>query len=307
MEHRDVIVIGGGPAGLTAGIYLTQYGFNAIILEEKIAGGYAAEIPLLENYPGYIKGISGKDLVDQMVLQCEELGVEIHQFEKVKGLDFQGKLNIVNTDKSDYSALSVFIASGRNPKLLGLPGEYQFRGKGVSHCAVCDGFFFKDKEVVVVGEDQRAIEVAIFLSGLASHVKMICHQEKLCAEKILLKDLEIKKVEILNNVELKEIKGDLKVKSVVLLDKATGNKEEIPADGIFFQQEGVPNSQIAKKPGIKLDKDGYILADERGRTNIQGVYAMGDVTSSPTKLVVTAVAQAAAAAYDVMAQVHSQM
>ena len=159
----------------------------------------------------------------------------------------------------------------------------------------------------MLGEDQRAIEVAIFLSGLASHVKMICHQEQLCAEKILLKDLEMKKVEILSNVELKEIRGDIKVKSVVLWDKATGNTKEIPTDGVFFQQEGIPNSQIAEKAGIKLDEDRYILADERGRTNIEGVYAVGDVTSSPTKLVVTAVAQAAAAAFDVMAQVRSHL
>jgi len=307
MERRDVVVTGGGPAGLTAGIYLTQYGFNAIILEEKIAGGYAAEIPLLENYPGYTQGISGKDLMDQMVQQCKEIGVDIHPFEKVIELDFQSEMNIVKTDKYDYSSRFVFIASGRSPKILGVPGEDQFKGKGVSHCAVCDGFFFKNKEVVVVGEDRRAIEVAIFLSGLASNVKMICRQDKLCAEKILLKDLEMKKLEILSGVELKEIKGDLKVKSVVLLDKSTGNTEEIPADGIFFQQEGVPNSQIAEKSGINCDKDGYILVDERGRTNIDGVYAMGDVTSSLTKLVVTAVAQAAAAAFDVMAQVRSQM
>jgi thioredoxin reductase (NADPH) len=302
MEHRDVIVIGGGPAGLTAGIYLTKYGFNTVILEEKIAGGYAAEVPLLENYPGYIKGISGKDLVDKMVQQCKEIGAEIRQFEKVIGLDFQGKKNIVKTEKSDYSAGLVFIASGRYPRMLGVPGENRFAGKGVSHCAVCDGFFFKEKKVIVVGEDRRAIEVAIFLSGLASYVKLVCQKEKLCAEKILLKELEKKKVEILGNMELKEIKGDLKVKSVVLLDRTTGNTEETDTDGIFFQLEGIPNSKIVKGSGIKVDKDGYILVDERGRTNINGVYALGDVTSSPTKLVVTAVAQAAAAAYDVMEQ-----
>lgn len=302
MEHRDIIVIGGGPAGLTAGIYLTQYGFNTIIFEEKIAGGYAAEVPLLENYPGYFKGISGKDLVDKMVQQCKEIGVEIHQFEKVIGLNFQGKKNIVKTEKSDYSAESVFIASGRYPRMLGVPGENRFAGKGVSHCAVCDGAFFKEKKVIVVGEDRRAIEIAIFLSGLASYVKMVCLKEKLCAEKILLKDLEKKKVEILGNVELKEIKGDIKVKSVVLFDKTTGDTEEIDTDGIFFQLEGIPNSKIAKESGIKVDKDGYILVYDRGRTNIDGVYAIGDVTSSPTKLVVTAVAQAAAAAFDVLEQ-----
>lgn len=300
MQHHDIIVIGAGPAGLTAGFYLALYGFDTIIFEEKIAGGYAAEIPSLENYPGCVEEMSGKDMVDRMVAQCKKAGTEIRQFERVIELDFGEKKHIVKTEKSNFLADAVIIASGRYPKMLGVPGEDEFHGKGISHCAVCDGAFFRDKRVVVVGEDRRAAEVAIFLSKIASHVKLVCGKEELCAERVLLEDLEKKKVEILGATELKEIKGDFKVKSTVLLDKATSDAKEIDADGIFVQLEGIPNSQIARDSGIKVDKDGYILVDDRGRTNIQKIYAIGDVIASPTKLVVTATAQAATAALDVL-------
>jgi len=300
MEHQDAIVIGAGPAGLAAGFYLSHYGFDTIIFEEKIAGGYAAEIPFIENYPGCFEGISGKDLVDKMLRQCKKTGAEIRQFERVIGLDFKDKTPIVKTEKSDYSTEAVIIAAGRYPGELGIPGESQFRGKGVSHCAVCDGAFFKEKRVIVVGEDRRAAEVAIFLSKLTSLVKLVCGKEKLCAEKNLVEDLEKQGIEILGDTELKEIKGDIKVKSVVLVGKATGDTKEIETDGIFLQLEGVPNSQIARESGIMVDKDGYILVDDKGRTNIDRVYAVGDITASPTKLVVTAAAQAATAALDVL-------
>ena len=307
MQHRDTMVIGAGPGGLTAGYYCSLYGLDTLILEEKIPGGYAAEIPFLENYPGCIEGISGKDLVDKMVQQCKKTGGEIHQFEKVIGLNFKGKEYIVKTEKSDYSAETVIIASGRYPGVLGVPGESQFRGKGVSHCAVCDGVFFKEKKVMVVGEDRRAAEVAIFLAGLASQVKLVCGKQKLCAEKILIEDLERQKIEILGDMELKEIKGDVKVKSVILAYKRTGDTKEIDTDGIFLQLEGIPNSQIARESGIKIDKDGYILVNEKGRTNIDRVYAIGDITASPTKLVVTATAQAAVVALDVLEHIHRRI
>jgi thioredoxin reductase (NADPH) len=302
MQYCDTIVIGAGPAGLTAGFYLALYGFHTIIFEEKIAGGYAAEIPVLENYPGCVEGISGKDITDRMTAQCQKAGTEIRQFEKVIGLDFCEEKPIVKTEKSDFSARAVIIASGRTPRMLGVPGEDQFHGKGISHCAVCDGAFFRDKKVVVVGEDRRAAEVAIFLSKIAAQVRLVCGKDELCAEMVLLKDLENHKVDILVQKKPKEIKGDVKVKSLVLFDKASGNTEEMDTDGIFVQLEGIPNSQIAKKIGIKVDKDGYILVDDKGRTNVENIYAVGDVTASSSKLVITATAQAATAALNVFEQ-----
>ncbi len=307
MQNRDIIVIGAGPAGLTAGIYLAYYGFDTIIFEEKIPGGEAAEIPLLENFPGYSEGITGKDLVDKMVQQCKKAGAEIHQFEKVIELNLKDKRNVVKTEKSVYTAASVIIASGRHARVLGVPGESQFRGKGVSYCAVCDGAFFKEKKVIIVGENSRAAEVAIFLSGLASHVKLVCGRDKLCAERILIENLENQKVEILHDMELKEIKGDIKVKSVVLVDKATGDTKEIDTDGVFFQLEGIPNSQIARESGVKADNDGYILVDNRGRTNIDSIYAVGDITACPTKVVITAISQATSAAVDVVEHINKHI
>lgn len=304
MQHHDVIVIGAGPAGLTAGYYLAYYGFETIIFEEKIAGGYAAEIPVVENYPGCFEGISGKDMVDQMVAQCQKAGAEIRQFEKVAGLKLEGKKHIVKTEKSDILTEAVIIASGRYPRKLGIPGEDQFHGKGISHCAVCDGAFFRDKKVVVMGEERRAAEVAIFLSKIASQVRLVCAKKELRAEMVLLEDLEKQKVEFLGDTEPREIKGDIKVKSMVLMDKATGDTKEVEVDGIFVQLEGVPNSHIARESGIKTDDDGYILVDEKGRTNIDNVYAVGDVTSSSTKLIVAATAQAATATLDVLQHIN---
>lgn len=306
MQHRDIIVIGAGPGGLTAGYYCSYFGFDTLIFEEKIPGGNAAEIPLIENYPGCSEGITGKELVDKMAQQCSKAGADMHQLEKVVELNLEGKRNIVKTEKSSYSSDMVIIASGTCYRILGVPGENQFRGKGVSYCAVCDGAFFKETKVVVIGEDRRAAEDAIFLSELASDTKLICVGEKVCAEKILIEDLEKQKVEILPDMELKEIKGDIKVKSVVLYNKKTGETVEIDTDGVFFQLEGIPNSLIARESGIKVDKDGYIIVDERGRTNIDGVYAIGDITASPTKLVVTAVAQAVAAAIDILEYINSR-
>ena len=296
MEHHDAIVIGAGPAGLTAGANLARYGLDTIILDEKMAGGYAAEIPLLENYPGCIVRMSGKELVDQMVRQCQEAGTEIRPLEKVVKLDFESHTYHVTSEKSQYSAEAVIIASGGTPRTSGTPGESQFYGRGVSHCAVCDGIFFKGKKVLVVGGDSRAAEIALFLSRTASLVKLVCQKEKLCAEKILVDSCEDRKIEILANMELQEIKGDRQVRSVVLANRETRAVTEIDADGVFFQLEGIPNSELARASGVHVDEAGYILIDHKGRTNIDRVYAAGDVAVSPAKLVITAVAQAVGAA-----------
>jgi thioredoxin reductase (NADPH) len=300
MKDHDIILIGAGPAGLTAGYYCSHFGFDTLILEEKMPGGNAAEIPVVENYPGYSEGITGKDLVDKMAQQCTKAGAEIRQFEKVIELNLKSEKKIVKTEKSTYSSDMIIIASGANYRVLGVPGEERLHGKGVSYCAVCDGFFFKEKKVIIIGEDRRAAEVAIFLSRLASDAKLICSGERVCAENILIEDLERQKVEILADTELKEIKGDIKVESVILSNKKTGETKEIDADGVFFQLEGIPNSLIAKESGIKVDQDGFIIVDGKGKTNIDGVYAIGDITPSSTKLVVTAVSQAANAAIDIL-------
>ncbi|MDP8234132.1 MAG: FAD-dependent oxidoreductase, partial [Candidatus Saelkia tenebricola] len=263
MEQKDLIIIGAGPAGLSAGIHAGYFGVKASILEGNIPGGLVVEIPFLENYPGLKDGIAGGSFIEKMVEQCNKYGGEIHQFEKVVKLDFKGKEKIVKTDKSEYMTDVVIIASGRTPKTLGVPGENEFCGKGVSYCAVCDGAFFKGKKVIVIGEKSPAAEIAVYFSNLASKVTLICLRPSIEAKNILIERLAEKKVEILSNVEVKELKGDVKIKSVVLSDKNTGDIKEMETDGVFFQLEEIPNSQLAEKAGIEINEKGYIIVDEK--------------------------------------------
>lgn len=302
MRQGDIMVIGAGPAGLSVCFYAGYYGLNTIIFEENILGGEAAEIPFIENYPGCDERMTGKELTDRMIRQCEEKRGEIHQFEKVMEMDLKGNQKIVKTDKGEYPTEYLVLASGTHPRVLGVPGENQFRGRGVSYCAVCDGAFFKNKRVVVVGGDNRAAEVAVFLSSIASDTKLICHKNKLCSENILVKRLGKHNVEIIEGMELKEIKGEVNVKSIVLSDEENQSTKEIETDGVFFQMEWIPNSQIAEKAGMNVNDEGYIIVDEKNRTNINNVYAVGDVTDCSVKLVSSAVSHAVTAVLDIIEQ-----
>jgi len=296
MEHWDLIIIGAGPAGLTAGIYGARSGLKTLVLEEETPGGVASETPLVENYPGFPQGVIGLELVEKMAEQCKKVGAQINELESVVELQLEGKRKTVKTDRATYTAFAVVIASGSHYSTLGVPGENEFRGRGVSYCAVCDGAFFKGGKVLVVGGGNSAVMSAIYLSNLASEVKLAHRRNQLRAEEALIKDLHTRKVEILWNTELKEIKGDVKVKTAVLVNNKTGETREIDVNGVFVQVGEVPNSKIAEEAGIKVDKGGYIIVDNRQKTNIRGVYAAGDVTTCPIKQIGTAVGQAIVAA-----------
>ena len=296
MESWDLIIIGAGPAGLTAGIYGARSGLKTLVLEEKTPGGAAAETPLVENYPGFSGGISGRDLVDKMAEHCRKAGAEIRQLERFIELNVKDERRIVKTDRATYSASAVIIASGCHYRELGVPGEKEFRGRGVSYCTLCDGPFFKRKKVIVIGGGNAAIASAIYLANLASDVKLAHRRSQLRAEEALVKDLHVQKVNVLWNTELKEIRGDVKVKSVVLFNNKTSETRITDVDGVFIQVGEVPNSQIAEEAGVEVDKGGYIIVDSCQRTNISGVYAAGDVTTSPVKQIGTAVGQAIIAA-----------
>jgi thioredoxin reductase (NADPH) len=251
-EHWDLIVVGAGPAGLTAGLYGARSGLKTLVLEEKTPGGAAAETPLVENYPGFYEGISGRELVEKMAEHCRKVGAKVNELERVVELDLKSEKKGVKTDRATYTASAVIIASGCHYRSLGVPGEEEFRGRGVSYCAVCDGAFFKGGKVLVVGGGNSAAVSAIFLANLASDVKLAHRRAQLRAEKALVKDLQAQKVTVLWSTELKEIKGDVKVRSAVLTNNKTGETKEINIDGVFVQR--------------RLHRRGYLSKNQHQRS-----------------------------------------
>ncbi len=298
MENLELVIIGAGAAGLTAGVYGVRSELKTLILEEKMAGGTTADAPLIENYLGF-QSISGSELAQKMVAHCKSFGVEIHELERVVRLDLEGERKRVKTEKATYEAQAVIIASGAHYRELGVPGERKFRGKGVSYCGVCDGPLFKGKRVLVIGGGNTAAITALYIAGLASEVKLAHRRKTLRAEEALVTALKNKRnVEILWNTELKEIEGGNVVNKTLLFDKKTGEAKEFEVDGVFIQVGETPNSQLAKEAGVNVDKESYIIVDVRQRTNITGVYAAGDVTNHPVKQVGTAVGQGITAALE---------
>ncbi|RLI23316.1 thioredoxin-disulfide reductase [Candidatus Bathyarchaeota archaeon] len=295
-KEWELVIVGGGAAGLTAGIYGARSGLRTLILEEKVPGGALTETPMIENYPGFPEGIGGMELASKLVKQAERMGVEIHELEAVNRLDLNSAEKTVYTDKTAYTASAVILALGSTHKTLDVPGEEELRGRGVSYCAVCDGAFFRGKRVLVVGGGNSAAVSALYLSNLASEVWLVHRRDRLRAEEALVRNIRSRGVKILWNTVVKEIKGKHQVESVVLLDNKTGKPSELKVDGVFIQVGEKPNSEIARRAGVNVDEEGYIIVDNRQRTNIPGVYAAGDVTTCPVKQIGTAVGQAIIAA-----------
>jgi len=298
MESWDLIIIGAGAAGLAAGIYGARSGLKTLVLDEKMAGGTTAEAPLVENYPGF-QNVGGFELAQKMAAQCRSTGVVIREFEKVLSLDLNDEEKIVKTNRASYETKAVIIACGSHYRDIGVPGEKQFLGRGVSYCGICDGPLFKGKRVLVVGGGNTAIMTALYIAGLASEVKVAHRRDVFRAEEVLVKALKEKaNVEVLWNTEIKEIKGEKLVNKVTIFNSKTGETKELPVDGVFVQVGETPNSQLAKEAGVEVDEDGYIMVDIRQQTNITGVYAAGDVTNHPVKQVGTAVGQGITAALE---------
>jgi len=298
MESWDLIIIGAGASGLAAGIYGARSGLKTLILEEKIVGGTTLDAPLVENYPGFAR-IGGAELAEKMASQCRSIGVTIRELETVVGLELKGDRKIVETKRNTYEAKAVIIASGSQYREIGVLGEKEFRGRGVSYCGVCDGPLFKGKRVLVVGGGNSAAITALYLADLALEVAVAHRRDTLRAESALAKALDAKNnVQILWNTEVKQIKGGKLVNRVVLLNNKTGETRELSVDGIFVQIGEAPNSNLAKESGVEVDKDGYIKVDLAQHTNLRGVYAAGDVTNHPVKQIGTAVGQGITAALE---------
>ena len=298
MESWDIVIVGAGSAGLAAGIYAVRSGLKTLVLDEKLAGGSIADAPNVENYPGFI-GISGQELSEKMSVHCKGLGAVVHELERVEALKFEEETKLVVTNNAVYLAKAVIFATGAYHRVLGVKGEKEFHGRGVSYCGVCDGPFFKGKKVAVVGGGNSACATALYLSGLTSHVILIHRRGAFRAEHKLVLDVTSKtNVEVFWNTEVEEIKGDCQVKMLVLKDSVTGEKSEFGVDAVFVQVGEVPNSAVARAFGVETDAAGYIKINLRQETSLLGVYAAGDVTTHPVKQVGTAVGQGITAALE---------
>ncbi len=274
----DVVIIGGGPAGLAAGIYTSRLGLETILIEKTALGGQVAVSPFIENYPGFTM-ISGAELSKRFIEHAELMGVEFRVPEEVIKLELSSETKIVKTNKDTYEADAVIIASGASRKKLNVPGEKEFAGKGVSYCAVCDGSFFRGKVVAVVGGGNTAVSEALHLTGLVKKLYVIHRRDDFRAE-IALKQrlLDSPNVTQLWNTVVERIEGDTTVRRLVLRDLKNNKQYEIEVDGVFIAIGYTPNSKIAADAGVAVDKEGYIIVDKRQETNIKGVYAAGDVT-----------------------------
>jgi thioredoxin reductase (NADPH) len=298
MENWDVIIIGGGSAGLSAGIYAVRSGLKTLILEEKLPGGTIADASLVVNYPGFAE-ISGGELAEKMTSHTRKVGAIIHDLESVTELELMGETKIVKTSRATYEAKAVIFSTGSHYKEAGIKGEKEFRGRGVSYCGVCDGPFFKGKRVLVIGGGNSACITTLYLSGIASEVIVTHRKKAFRAEESLVTDISSKNnVTVLWNTEVQEIKGDKQVKAVTLIDNTTEMTSELAVDAVFVQVGEAPNSQLAKAAGVETDEHGYIKADIRMQTNLLGVFAAGDVTNHPVKQVGTAVSQGTIAALE---------
>jgi thioredoxin reductase (NADPH) len=298
MENWDVIIIGAGSAGLSAGIYTVRSGLKTLILDEKLPGGTISDASIVVNYPGFSE-ISGGELAEKMTNHCKKVGAVIHELEPVTELELTGEKKIVKTSNTSYEAKAIIFSMGSHYKEVGVKGEKEFRGRGVSYCGVCDGPFFKGKKVLVVGGGNSACITTLYLSGLAGQVTVIHRREAFRAEESLVNDIAAKgNVTTLWNTEIQEIKGDKQVKTVTIIDNITKQTSELAVDAVFVQVGEAPNSQIAKASGVETDEHGYIKIDIHQNTNLPGVFAAGDVTNHPIKQVGTAVGQGITAALE---------
>ncbi len=298
MEDKvyDVIVVGGGPAGLTAGLYLARARMDAVLIEAQLTGGAPALTEKIENYPGFPEPISGFELVDRMRRQAEGFGLNIIPFNPLEGLRDEGDVKVLLTAEGEMKARAAVLAVGMRPATLGVPGEEEFHGKGVSYCATCDGAFFKDAPVAVVGGGNAAVEEALFLTRFASKVTIVHRRDRLRAGGVLEeRALSHPKLDFKWKKTVKEIRGEQKVTGLLLTDVEDGSEEELAVDGVFLYVGNLPNTD-GLKGTIDLDEKGFILADDSLETSVKGVFAAGDVRSGAVWQVAAAVGDGVRAA-----------
>ena len=292
----DLIVIGGGPGGYTAALYGARAGLSTLILEKLSAGGQMALTHQIDNYPGFPEGIDGFELAESMQQQAERFGA-VTEYAEVYKADLEAKPKVIETSEGKFLGRTVIIATGAGPRELGVPGEKELIGRGVNYCAACDGAFYKGKTVVVVGGGNTAAADAMLLSRVAKKVILIHRRDSLRATKIYHEPLmKAENVEFAWNSQVAEILHDQKVSGVILKDVHSGQMRQIDCDGIFVSVGRKPVTEFLGDQ-LELDKGGYILAGESTKTNIPGVYAVGDIRTKFLRQVVTAVADGAVAVH----------
>lgn len=291
-EHWDLIIVGAGPAGLSAGIYGVRSGLKTLVFDKGSGGGLVAESPWVENYLGF-EGIKGTKLTDRFKAHALKY-VKIHELEDVKEIE-KNKWFIVTTNENKYKAAALILAMGGIPGKIGVEGEAKFLGKGVSYCAICDAFFFKGKKVIVVGGGNSAIVDAIYLSDGGSKVTLIHRRDQLRADQSLQRTLFDRNIKVILNSTVEKIQGDKFVSGVKIKAKPDNKIQELKVEGVFVSIGEKPNSQLAKSIGVSLDKQGHIITDKRQATNIPEVYGAGDITGG-LKQIITASAEGAIAA-----------
>lgn len=290
----ELAIIGGGPAAYSAGIYAVRAGIKPIIFEKEGGGGLAMFSPNIENYPGF-ESISGLDLMEKMRKHAEKY-CKIKTYEKVNEIKKSNKNFYIHTNKDTYTSKAVIICTGTEYRKLNVDGELQLQGKGVSYCATCDGFFFKGKKVAVIGGGNSALIESIYLKQIGCNEVILIHRrDELRAEKAYEDEAKKNGVKFLLNKKVKKIIGSDKVESILIEDTNSSKESNIKIDGIFISIGEIPQNHIAKEMNIKLNKEGYIIIDKNQRTNIEGVYAAGDITGG-LRQIVTACAEGAIAA-----------
>jgi thioredoxin reductase (NADPH) len=301
MEGREtkvyeVIIIGGGPAGLTAGLYTSRSRFNTLLIEIGLLGGQMTTTEVIENYPGFPQGINGDELSRLMEEQAKRFGLEVVSQEVVE-VKLEGERKLVKTDESTYLCEALIICTGTEYRKLGIPGEKEFTGKGVSYCATCDGAFFKDSQIVVVGGGDSALTEALFLTKFAKELTIIHRRDALRGTKIYQERvLSNPKIKMLWNSVVQKIKGDSIVRSIVIKNVKTGEIDEFNTEGVFLFVGVSPRTQFLKNL-ITFDEAGYIVTDENCETSIKGIFAAGDCRKRLLRQIATAVGDGATAAF----------
>lgn len=293
----DLVIIGAGPAGLSAGIYASRGGLNALVSESQSVGGQAAAAYDIQNYPG-IRSIGGFDLCYAMMEQCSSFGVQF-VFDKISTINATDNIKTITLESGEkIECKNIIIATGCTARKLGVDGEERFIGKGISYCATCDGAFFKGKTVAVIGGGNTAVEDALYLEKLASKVYLVHRRDKLRADKILCDRVENSTIETVWNNVVQSLSGEDKLAQITLKDVKTNTLTSVSVDGVFVAIGQIPNSQLFDF--VQKDENGYIKTDENMHTDVDGVYAIGDVRQKSLRQVVTACADGAIAADDII-------